>query len=503
LAQDVYLPGLLEFAMKDLKQRTVRGGLAKLSGQAANSIVRLGFLVVLARLLNPEDFGIVAMVTVVTNLLTIFANAGLGTGTIQSLTINNDQISTLFWINVLIGALLALLCLAAVPALVAFYHEPRLSWVMIAIASTFIVNGAGVQHLALLQREMRYVAIAVIDTVSQLAGAVIGIGMAFAGYGYWSLVVATIAERVVATAGVWIALPWIPGAPRRRSGLRPILLMGGTWTLNNVVVNIAYNLDKFLLGRFWGADALGLYGRANQVISVPVHMINGAVGAIVFSALSRLQDDPVRLKNYYLQSHSLVMSLTIPITIFSALFANEIVLIALGPKWIATVPIFRLMTPTVLIFGTINPLAWLLYSIGLQRRSLNLALVIAPLMTVASIVGLPYGPTGVAFANSAALALWLVPHVVWCLRGTVISPLDLLVTASRPLFSSVVAAGAAFGTQLYLAQFHSPFLELALGGCAMFATYVFMLLFVMGQKTLYLDLFRTLTGLGRPNASTH
>jgi len=271
--------------------------------------------------------------------------------------------------------------------------------------------------------------------------------------------------------------------------------MGGTWTLNNVVVYISYNLEKILLGRFWGADALGLYGRAHQIISVPTHTINNAVGGIVFSVLSRVQNDPARWKSYYLQGHSLVLSMTLPITIFFALFPEDIILIALGPKWIETVPIFRLMTPTVLIFGIINPLAWLLYSIGLQSRSLKLALVIAPLMTTACVVGLPYGPTGVAFAYSAAMTLWLVPHVVWCLHGTIISPWDLLVAASRPLFSSVVAASLAFGTKIYFAELHSPFLELALGGCAMFGTYAFVLLFIMGQKTFYLNLFRALAGL--------
>ena len=112
-----------------------------------------------------------------------------------------------------------------------------------------------------------------------------------------------------------------------------MLRFGGTITLNGLVVYVAYNLEKVLLGRFWGADALGIYGRAYQLINIPTDNLNSAIGGVAFSALSRLQNDPVRLKSYFLKGYSLVISLTIPITIFCALFADDIVLVVLGPKW--------------------------------------------------------------------------------------------------------------------------------------------------------------------------
>jgi len=484
--------------MEDLKERAIRGGLAKLCGHTADSILRVVFMMVMARLLDPQDFGLVAMVTVVTGIYGYFSSAGLGAATVQSDTITNEQLSTLFWINMGFGAVLGLLCLATAPVLVAFYHEPRLSWLTIAMAAWFVLIAAGVQHSALLQRELRFVSVVVIDTLSEVAGTAIGIGMAFAGFKYWALIVATIVTAAVRTAGAWLALPWIPGPPRRWTGIWPMLRMGGTWTLNNLVMYFAFNIEKLLLGRFWGADALGLYGRANQLISFPTHTINSAIGSPAFSALSRVQNDPIRLRNYFLQGHSLVMSMTLPITIFCALFAKDIILIVLGPKWMDVLTIFRLMTPTVLIFGIINPLGWLLYSIGLQERSLKIALVIAALMIAACAVGLPYGPNGVAFAYSAAMTLWLAPHVVWCLHGTTISPRDLLVAASRPLLSSVIAAAPAFGAQVYCAELHSPLLRLALGSGVMFGVYVFVLLFIMGQKAFYLGLLKASTGLSRP-----
>ena len=121
-----------------------------------------------------------------------------------------------------------------------------------------------------------------------------------------------------------------------------MLRFGGTITLNNLVVYIAYNFDKLLLGRVWGADALGLYGRAYQLIDVPTTNLHSAVGGVAFSALSRLQDDPVRLRSYFLKGYSLVISMTVPISLFGALFADDIVLVVLGPKWTDAAAIFRL-----------------------------------------------------------------------------------------------------------------------------------------------------------------
>src|SRR5262249_46728801 len=157
----------------------------------------------------------------------------------------------------------------------------------------------------------------------------------------------------------------------------PMLRFGGTVTLNGLIVYIAYNVEKVLLGRFWGPDALGIYGRAYQLINIPTDGLNSAVGGVAFSALSRLQDDPVRLKNYFLKGYSLVNSMTLPATMFCALFADDIILVVLGAKWTEAVNIFRLLAPTILVFGIINPLGWLLLSIGLQWRSLTIALVIA------------------------------------------------------------------------------------------------------------------------------
>ena len=491
--------------MKDLKERSVRGGLARLCGQAAILVLRLGFMAIMARLLDPRDFGLVAMVSVVTGVYGLFSTAGLSMATIQQPNVTNEQISALFWINILVGAILCLLCLATAPALVSFYHEPRLFWVTVTMGIGFVLSAGGVQHSALLQRQMRYASLAVAETLSLLASFALGIVMALDGLEYWALVGSTIAAPAINTALVWGIAAWTPGVPRRGAGIYAMLRFGGTITLNNVVVYFAYNLDKLLFGRFWGADALGMYGRAYQLINVPNSNLLSAVGTVMFSALSRLHDDPIRLRNYFLKGYSLVSSITVPISVFGATFADDIVLVVFGPKWADAAAMFRLLTPTILVFGIINPTGWLIQSVGLQGRSLRIAFAIAPLTIAAYLVGLPYGPNGVAFAFSASMMLWLVPHVFWALHNTVISPWDILVATCRPFFASISAAAFAFGIQFYLinlGHLQSPFLKLSLASGVMIISYLVLFLFVMGQKTFYFDLLRVLTGSTPPRGET-
>jgi len=482
--------------MKDLKQRTIRGGLARLCAQAANFLIRGGSLMILARLLGPKEFGLVGMVTAFTGVLNLLRDFGLSSAAVQRTTVTDGQISTLFWINMLVGAILGLLTAAMAPLLAAFYHEPRLFAVTAVLAAGFIFNAAGVQHSALLQRQMRFTAMAVIQVVSLTVGTAVAIAGAEAGYGYWALVGMTVCVPLVGTIGAWLTAGWLPGMPRRGTGIRSMMRFGGTVSLNSIVAYLAYNADKVLIGRFWGTSVLGIYGRAYQLVNIPTDNLNSAVGEVAFSALSRVQDDPSRLKSYFLKGYSLVLSMTIPLTIACVVFANDVVFVLLGPKWMDAVIIFRLLAPTILIFALINPLGWLLLSLGLVRRSLNIALVFAPTLIAGYLVGLPYGPQGVAFAYSAVMALWVIPFIAWCVQGTAVSFWDVVTALIRPLASGILAGGLAFAIRVACGQFLAPLPRLVLETSVLLIAFFGLLLFVGGQKTLYLDLIR---GLRKPS----
>jgi O-antigen/teichoic acid export membrane protein len=478
--------------MQDLKARTIRGGIARLLAQGAGFVLRIGSVMVLARLLGPKDFGLVGMVTAFTGVLGLLRDFGLSAAAIQRKTVTEEQISTLFWINILLGVLLGLVALAMAPAIAAFYHEPELFAVTAVLAAGFIFNAAGTQHSALLVRQMRFTTLSVISVVSGAAGTAIAICGAEAGYGYWALVAMTVASPLVATVGVWLATAWVPGMPHRRAGIRSMMHFGGALTFTGLVVYIGYNAEKVLIGRFWGADAIGIYGRAYQLVNIPTDNLNSSVGEVAFSALSRLQDDPLRLKNYFIKGFSVVLGLTVPITIGCMLFADDIVFVLLGPKWTEAAPIVRLLAPTVAIFAIINPLGWMMFAVGFAARGVKAAPVVATIVISGCVIGLPYGPKGVAFAYSAVLTLWLIPHILWSVHGTPISLWDVLVTASRPMVSGIVAGAFAFGVRHMCGPFISPLPRLMLESCVLLVAFFGVLLFVAGQKSLYLDLLKGL-----------
>ena len=298
----------------DLKTRTARGAVVSAGTQVATLFFRTGSMMIMARLLLPQDFGLVGMVTAFTGFLGLFKDAGLSMATIQRASITTAQTSTLFWINMVVGGLLAAFATVAAPILSVFYGEPRLLWVTMALGTGFLFNGGAAQHRAMLKRNMQFGTLAIIDIVSLVLGTAAGIGAALAGMRHWALVIMTVVQPAVALAGVWVATGWIPGRPQRGSGVRSMLWFGGTITLNSVVVYVAYNVDKVLLGKFWGADALGVYGRAYQLINLPTENLNSTLGSVAFPVLARVQHEPERLRRYFLKGYSLFLTLVMPIT---------------------------------------------------------------------------------------------------------------------------------------------------------------------------------------------
>jgi O-antigen/teichoic acid export membrane protein len=478
--------------MKDLKKVTLRSGVVTVCAQTIKVVLRTGSLMVLARLLEPRDFGLVGMVMAVTGFLRIFADAGLSTVTIQRPNVTYEQVSTLFWFNMLFGGILFGLLVAIAPILVTFYHESRLFWVTVALASGFVLNGATSQHRALLQRQMRFAALAAIDISSLSVGIAVSVAMAANGYGYWALVGMDVTITGVAGILVWLVGAWIPRLPRRKVGAGSMLHFGGVLSFNGLLVYLGNNADKILLGRFYGAEALGIYERAYQLITVPTDSLRSAIGSVAFTALARIQDDEERFKNYFLRGYSLIFALTLPMIIGFALFADDLIFVVLGPKWNDVVPLFRLLSPMALAVVAISPFSWLILSKGQVVKILKMSLVATAVKIGGYIVGLPYGSTGIASAYSAAMMLLIVPLITWAKHGTSVSWTEILRAISQPLVSVGVAAGIAFSAQLACGDILSPFLRLTVAIGVLSGSYLWMLLYIMKQKAIYLDLFRAL-----------
>jgi PST family polysaccharide transporter len=337
------------------------------------------------------------------------------------------------------------------------------------------------------------VALAVVDVGAILASAVIGVGMALSGYGYWALVGMAISMPAMAAAGVWIALPWVPGMPRRGLGIRSMFHLGGTWTFVGLVSYAAYNLEKVLLGRYWGAVPLGLYGRAYQLVSLPTELMN-SMGAVVVSALSRLQHDPGKLRRAFLASYSLIVSLTIPVTFVCALSAEEIVVIVLGPGWMESAALLRALAPTTLAFALMYPFAWFLASTARNRISIGTTLLVPPAVIAGIVVGLRYGPLGVAIGYSIGVSLVAVPVIAWCRSAIQTSFRDLWEEIRRPCWAGLLAFACGGAVKAFLVEGVSPFLALVAEVSVISGVYTWTLLIVFGRKAYYVDLLKSTLG---------
>lgn len=431
-------------APRDLKRSAVRGGSLVLVAQGVMFLLTLGATMVLARLLTPSDFGLVAMVLAVTSFATQFKDLGLSQATIQRPTITDAQVSTLFWINAALGLWLTLLTAAAAPLLARYYGDPRMIPITLTLAGTFVLSGLGVQHQALLRRRMRFGVLTSIDILSLSAGLIVAVLLAWRGAGWWALVWRQLVATAAATAGVWWACRWRPLAPRRGAGVRSMLAFGSHVSGYSVANYFARNVDRALLGRQMGSSALGLYSKAYQLILLPINMLTTPITAVALPALSRLQHDPPRYRSYYQKGIAPLVAIGMPAVVFLFVTAADTIPLFLGQQWVGAVPIFRLLAPTAFV-GTIHmATSWVYVSLGLTRRQLQWTIFATVLTITSFFVGLHWGVRGLAAAVSIAFCGLQVPALLYCYRPTFLKLGDLTTVLWRPALAAFLA-GAGCG----------------------------------------------------------
>jgi PST family polysaccharide transporter len=382
--------------MTDLGGRTARGGAVTIASQGFKFFVGIAATIVLARLLAPQDYGLIGMVAIVTGFVSMFKDMGLSVATVQRAEINRAQTSTLFWVNVALSVGIMLLTVALAPLVAWFFKEPRLTLITIAYAAGFIFSGLVVQHEALLRRQMRFTALAVIEILSMLTGVLVAIVLARGGAGYWALVANQLVMGFVYAAGVWAVCGWRPGLPVRYSGVRSMLAFGGNFTGFNLVNYFGANLDNLLVGRIWGAQQLGFYAKAYQLLLLPIDQINTPITAVAMPALSRLTDSPERYRQAYLRILEKLAIITMPGAAFMVVTSDWLVRLILGPQWSETARIFAVLGLAAFIQPVLNSTGWLFLSQARTRDLLRWGFIDVTLKVVSIVAGLRWGGIGVA-----------------------------------------------------------------------------------------------------------
>ena len=396
-----------------LGSRTARGGVVTIVSHGLKFALSIVATAILARLLTPQDYGLIGMVAVFTGFVAMFKDLGLSLATVQRAEISYDQISTLFWVNITISAGVTLLMFLLAPLIGWFYGEPRLILITIVTAIGFLFGGLAVQHEALLKRQMRFYALSVVAFTSMMIGYVVGIFFAWRGARYWSLVFSQLALLASNTIGVWLVCHWRPGRPKRNTGVRSMLSFGGNVTGYALINYISKNCDNLIVGRAFGPQLLGLYAKAAQLLSLPTDQINEPLATVTIPALSRLADSPERYRQAYLRIMEKVIMVTMPAVMLMLATADWLVLIILGPQWGYTAKIFIFMG----VAGLFQPIAatggWLLVSQGRVRDMLRWSIINAPISILSLLAGLPWGAVGVAASFSLGRILIANPLLYW------------------------------------------------------------------------------------------
>ena len=436
-------PFAIEHLTGDVRRRTARGGFVTLGGQAVRFVLTLGSTMVLARLLTPADFGLVAMVTAVTGFLATFKDLGLSQATVQRQKIEQGEVSTLFWVNVVASMVLTLLVVGLAPILARLYHEPSLTAITLALSLGFVISGLGIQHAALLQRQMRFRRLVVIDLMSLSLGIFAGIVVALAGYGYWALVAMPLATSASATAGYWFSSRWRPGRPVWSSGAKGMLRFGGYLTGFNTVNYLARNLDNVLIGWRWGAAPLGLYSRAYQLLMLPLQQINAPIGSVMIPTLSRLQGETARYRKGFLEVLEKLVLVTSPLIGYLIATSDWVVDVFLGPQWHDAARIFLWLGVGAFVQTVGNTTGWLFIT---QQRTKDMFIwgILGSGLSVASfVVGLPFGPIGVAAAYAISGILIRTPLNIWYVsrRGPV-SARDIYRASLPPMLAGLAVLAA-------------------------------------------------------------
>jgi O-antigen/teichoic acid export membrane protein len=455
-----------EHLQADLKGRSVRGGLLTLSSQSAQFIIQSVSTVVLARLLTPADFGLVAMVTAVTGLAVSFADLGLSEATIQCQEVSYDQVSTLFWVNVAIGFTLMLLTAALAPGLAWFYKEPRLKEITLVLSVTFLIGGLKVQHDALLRRQMRFTSLAIRDVASYAVAVSVAVIMAWRGAGYWALVGFPVALSLTRMTLSWLMVRWIPGLPRFDARVGPMIVFGGHVATSYVIYNVNRSADSVLIGWYWGAGPLGLYSRAYNLLMLPVRQLSAPIGSVLIPAFSRLQHDPERFARYYLRAINLVMWMSAPIFGFLFVAAEPVIVLILGNKWRGAAPVFQILAISAWGQLLLDSTIWSFVSRGKSERLLRLLLFISPIMVGSFAIGLPFGIKWVALSGSVVLLAilpWILKFtfngtklslrrlgravlypILLCLAGVASAEIALYLIAPQRIISQLLVAALGF-----------------------------------------------------------
>ena len=410
----------------NLREKTISGFKWSIFSQLVSQGFAFVTSLVIARILEPEYYGLVGMTTVFSGFAALFAELGLGPAIIQRKDLDIQHLNVAFWLNVVMGAMLTICFLVAAPLLGRFYNEPALTPISRVIGLRFVLSSLNVVQLALLARSMRFRKLSVIDIASNVISGLVGICLALMCAGVWALVWAPLSAVVVTLVLSWRVAEWIPRFSFEWRACKDLFGFSGYMMGFNIINYWARNLDKLLLGRYIGPSSLGIYTRSYSLMLMPLTQVSSVLGKVMFPALSAIQHDKLRVKRVYLKSIGAIALFTFPMMIGLFIVSESFVATTLGAKWAGVVPLLKIFCGIGLLQSVTTTVGWIPTTQGRTDIFFKVGLANAIVSALSFVVGLHWGAVGVAVAYAIGNIILLYPTWSICGRAAHITFLDML-----------------------------------------------------------------------------
>lgn len=436
--------------LDDLQGRSVRSGAVRLLAQGFQTIVAVGTGAALARLLTPADFGVYAMAFTLIGFVSWFRDFGLPLALTQRDVLTDSAARAIFVTGIKLTGGLVLFIVLMAPVVAAFYDEPRVRLAALIMSTGVLALGFAIVPEGLLIRRMRFGALATIETASGLAGMAVAVVAALNGAGYWALVCQFMALTLVKSAGVCFVSDWRfrrsktdahtspASAAEAASSSGAMFRYGRDLTAARIVRYFGVNADRILIGRFHGSAALGLYDNALRWSRYPLRQVFMPLQTVFVSTLSRVAGNPARYRNAFQKGTLPIYTVLVPMLVYLLLDAPAVVLVLLGDQWLDAVPLFRLLSLAALGQSLRRATDWLYLSEGRTDSQLRWNGIAAGVQIACVVIGLRWGSVGVAAGFAIASWLLVVPDILYCTRGSLLSARDFLPMTWRPLIAASV-----------------------------------------------------------------
>ncbi len=395
----------------ELRRLAVRGAGATLFGGGMTLAIQVIATVVLARLLTPTDFGLVTMVTTFSLLLVNFGFNGLTEAIVQCEEIDHDLASTLFWINLGCGLLLTIGFAEAGSLLARLYHDALVEHVAVGISLTIFITSTSTVHLALLKRAMRFSWVSVNDICARVVSVALSIFLGWRGWGYWALVAGAVALPMSSCVGAWLLCRWRPGLPRRVAGTASMLRFAIHTYATYGVNYLSRNTDNLLVGWRFDAQSLGFYKKAYDLFTLSANQLVASIAVVVVAALSRVRRDPAQYRRYLLDALAVMAFVGMGLGAGLTLVGKDLISVLLGPKWGPAGRIFTFFGPGIGVMILYGTHGWIHLSIGRADRWFRWAIFEFVVTCLLFVLGLRWGPVGIATAWSVSFWLLTIPAI--------------------------------------------------------------------------------------------